>query len=210
MSAEVNSSYLTDHARLLADARLKYAGRLKDTFLRGPARFLLQDQDAAGIEKLENQLVKEIDAALRFSCQVWCRHDTPVVRGLRDLTETTFDSSSDTMELCPAQAPPQSHTAAAIAAIKGAPPGYHGGHTVVMIVQPFVGVNTSGPTKKDPKGGTTAWIKASVLVAAPKAPVQDSLNATTGDPASPSVAYIKAIVGTPSSPGASSGASQGP
>ena len=105
MSAEVDNILLTDDGRLLAEARVRHAGRLKDSFLRSPARFLLQDQDAAGIEKLERRLVREIDAALRFSCQMWCRRDTPCVRGLRDFGETSFNSSNDEMELYQTHAP---------------------------------------------------------------------------------------------------------
>ncbi|KAK4185258.1 hypothetical protein QBC35DRAFT_351878, partial [Podospora australis] len=58
-------------ARLLIEYRTQYAARLKDRFLRGAARFLLQNQDAAGIETLERELIHEFDLALRFACQLW-------------------------------------------------------------------------------------------------------------------------------------------
>jgi hypothetical protein len=167
MSTEVNSILLTEDARLLAEARLIYAATLKDRFLRSPARFLLQDQDAAGIEKLERRLVQEIDAALRFSCQLWCRRDTPQIKGLRELSEMVFNSSNGNMELCRAQAPLYAEPVRNVGTEEG-PPGYHDGHSVIMVVQPSVGVSSSAGTKKDAKGSSKIWAKASVFVASPK------------------------------------------
>jgi len=71
--------------RMLAEARRDYARKLKDQFLGGAARFLLQDQDPKGIEKLEGRLVNEFDLALQFSCLVWSREDVLSFRGAQDL-----------------------------------------------------------------------------------------------------------------------------
>jgi hypothetical protein len=173
MGTPVESILLTEDARPLAEARLRYAGRLKDAFLRSPARFLLQDQDAAGIEKLERRLVQEIDAALRFSCQLWCRREPIVVKGLDELADTTFSAASDSMELCQAQAPPRyaQHATGSTTDRRDAPPGYHDGHSVIMVVQPSIGVKQSVVGGgKGAKESITTWVKASVLVAPPKPP----------------------------------------
>jgi len=71
--------------RLLAEARREYARKLKERFLGGAARFLLQDQDPKGIEKLEGRLVSELDMALKFSCLVWSRDDPLAFKGLHEL-----------------------------------------------------------------------------------------------------------------------------
>ncbi|KAK4121187.1 hypothetical protein N657DRAFT_623362 [Parathielavia appendiculata] len=196
--------------RLLSktEVRLRYAGRLKDKFLRGPARFLLRDQDSAGIEKLERRLLQEIDATLRFSCQLWCRHDTPQVRGLHDLIETAFNNSRDDIELCQAQAPLHVQSPRGPNA-DDAPPGYHDGHSVIMVVQPSVGISTSTSTvqgaKVNYKVNPKVWTKASVLVATPKLPVREppalqqngSPGATTLK-ATANTASVKAMLESPS------------
>ncbi|KAK4104401.1 hypothetical protein N658DRAFT_483352 [Parathielavia hyrcaniae] len=220
MSMEADSILHTDESRHLAEARLRYAGRLKDKFLRGPARFLLRDQDSAGIEKLERRLVQEIDATLRFSCQLWCRNDTPQVRGLHDLLETTFTASRDDIELCHAQTP---HHAQSSRGANGgdSPPGYHDGHSVIMVVQPSVGVRTSSGTRQGAKANTKVntkvWTKASVLVATPQLPAQTSTGTqSNGSPdassakAAPNSASVKATVDTPSSASPPSSASTPP
>jgi hypothetical protein len=210
MSTEVDRIPFTENARLLAEARLKYSGRLKDRFLRSPARFLLQDQDAAGIEKLERRLVQEIDAALRFSCRLWCRKDTPRVTRLRDLVEMAFNSPSDDMELCQAQAPLCAQPAGSTDTQDGALE-YHDGHSVIMVVQPSVSVSPSAGIKKDTKRSNKIWAKAGVLVASPKPvipspdPVAVSLVPTQGpkatqDTPSPDTTSINVMIGTLSPP----------
>lgn len=194
MSAEVDNILLTDDGRLLAEARVRHAGRLKDAFLRSPARFLLQDQDAAGIEKLERRLVREIDAALRFSCQMWCRRDTPCVRGLRDVLETSFSSSNDEMELYQTHSPLGSPPATRTTNTGDAPPGYHDGNSIIMVVQPSICVGTSRGNGKGARGSTRVWFKASVLVTAPN-PVQEPEAAPHIAPTAAVLA--KAVVATP-------------
>ncbi|KAK4039879.1 hypothetical protein C8A01DRAFT_16192 [Parachaetomium inaequale] len=201
MSTEIDSVLLTDDSHLLAEARVRHAGRLKDSFLRGPARFLLQDQEAAGIEKLERRLVQEIDAALRFSCQLWCRQGTLQVRRLRDLADTAFNSTSDNMQLCQAQAPLRSQPTGRAVDSRDASPGYHDDHSVIMVVQPSVGVSMSSGTSKpskDAKGSTRIWAKASVLVATPNPPMREPPPPPPAQAtASPDTASVKAMVGTP-------------
>ncbi|KAL2130953.1 hypothetical protein VTI74DRAFT_5736 [Chaetomium olivicolor] len=196
MSAEADSELLTEDARILAEARLRYAARLKDTFLRGPARFLLRDQDAVGIEKIEDKLVQEIDAALRFSCQLWCRRDPPVFQDLRDLSNATFRSSRDDMELCYAQTPRYTLPTERVLFSRLPPPDFHDGQSVIMVVRPCVRSSTSnlGHDKAANDIATKFWTKASVMVTAPKL-VQEP--ASEADPESPGGASIKAMVGTP-------------
>ncbi|SPQ20803.1 cc73338e-9ff9-4dd3-ba1b-cdf649df99cd [Thermothielavioides terrestris] len=202
MSADLDNTFLTEDARLLAEARLRFAGRLKDSFLRGPARFLLQDQDAAGIEKLERRLVQEMDAALRFSCQLWCRRDPPWVKGLRELGITTFDASRHDIELCQAQAPLYAQLSPRASDERDAPPSSYDGRPVIMVVQPSFGVCTSTANRKSPNDDATVWAKASVLVAAPR-PVKEPASvpdaAAAQDATSPDSASIRAFVGTPTS-----------
>ncbi|KAK3986768.1 hypothetical protein QBC44DRAFT_133408 [Cladorrhinum sp. PSN332] len=160
--------------RLLAESRKLYATRLKDHFLRGAARFLLEGQDAAGIEKLERELVQEIDAALRFSCQLWSRQDgvIPCVKVLKDLSGTPFSAKSKIMELCQSQAPAPSAIAAEREETKAdAPPEYHDGDEVVVVVQPAVEAITAArklePSSREEPAVRRVWSKARVLVAAP-------------------------------------------
>jgi hypothetical protein len=198
MSTEVDTFMLTKGSRNpLAESRLKYAGQLKDRFLRGPARFLLQDQEAAGIEKLERHLVEELDAALRFSCQLWCGQDTPLIRGFRDLTGGTSSFNGNEMQVYQTQAP--LHAKRVIGAIVNEQAACHDGHPVIMVLQPSVGTSTLTSTKveagKGPGANTRIWTKATVLVATPKVPAQESPLAQP--PASPDAASDKVVVEPP-------------
>lgn len=65
--------------KMLASARREYARRLKE-------RFLLQDQDADDIAKLEGGLTEELDLALRFSAQVWARAAPLGFVGIEEIT----------------------------------------------------------------------------------------------------------------------------
>jgi hypothetical protein len=198
MSTEVDNFMLTKGTRIpLAESRLKYAGQLKDRFLRGPARFLLEDQEAAGIEKLERHLVEELDAALRFSCQLWCGQDTPLIRGFRDLTGGTSNFDSNEMQAYQTQAP--FHAKRVIGAVVNEQAACHGGHPVIMVLQPSVGTSTLSRTKvgagKGPGANTRIWTKATVLVATPKVPAQESPLAQP--PASLDAASDKVVVKPP-------------
>ncbi|KAK4247871.1 hypothetical protein C7999DRAFT_14164 [Corynascus novoguineensis] len=211
------STLLHSDFRFLAEARVRYAGRLKDTFLRGPARFLLRDQDAAGIEKLERRLVQEIDAALRFSCQLWCRHDIPQIHGLHELAKKATHAASDDIRLCRAQVPPFAEHVGSVVELGDETPGYPDGLSVIMVLQPSVGAITSPkprtPSNEDSRSSTKIWIKASVLVGTPKpsaqppVPPQESLvpPPQASAPIQPraislDAASITATVGPPPSP----------
>lgn len=159
--------------RLLVEARQTYAKKLKDRFLSGAARFLLADQDAEGIEKLEGRLVQELDMALRFSCQIWSRQDPLKFKSLRDLSTLTFRSSDNTMELCSGQALVEAGSEEATTESER-PPAYHDGRRVVMVIQPMIeSVHVAGGGKKEDhskghKDSGKVWVKAQVLVSLPK------------------------------------------
>ncbi|KAK4213575.1 hypothetical protein QBC37DRAFT_387932 [Rhypophila decipiens] len=102
------------NTRRLVRARREYARSLKELFLSGPARLLLGDQDAAGIERLEWRLVNELDMALRLSAQIWSYQTCDLgVRGINELRKEWFDTGEydgggggggkSGMELCQAQ-----------------------------------------------------------------------------------------------------------
>ncbi|KAK4139019.1 hypothetical protein BT67DRAFT_30969 [Trichocladium antarcticum] len=166
MSTEVDNA-VAENTRVLAKARHKYAMRLKDVFLKSPARFLLQDEDTADIEKLERRLLREIDAALRFSCQLWCGRDTPRVSGLGQFPDTTFRSAQNYMVLCQEQTPLSGQPTTPAPIVRGnALSGYHDGYPVIMVAQPAV----EAVSVTHAKGGTKIWAKARVLVAAPLPP----------------------------------------
>jgi len=160
---------LGDERRRLADARKTQAKNLKDRFLNGPARFLLRDQeDAAGIEKLELRLVKEFDLALKFSCKVWSRPDMLRIKGLEDLAGQAFSRTSRVMELCPGQAPlPTGSGFVSGTGVVDQPPAYHEGHGVVMAIQPAI--ESVSPDYRGSMNFEEARVlsKARVLVSAP-------------------------------------------
>jgi len=94
----------TKNMRRLVRARREYAKTLKELFLGGPARLLLRDQDAAGIERLEWKLVNELDMALRLSAQIWSYQTCDLgIRGIDELGSQYFDTGEEMMELCQAQ-----------------------------------------------------------------------------------------------------------
>ncbi|KAJ4302499.1 hypothetical protein N0V88_002645 [Collariella sp. IMI 366227] len=71
--------------RTFVESRLNLARKLKERFLGTSARFLLQDQNAAGIEELETKLGNMVDDALKFSCRLWTRVAPHRLHGWRDL-----------------------------------------------------------------------------------------------------------------------------
>lgn len=150
-----------DERRSLIDCRKIYSRKLAERFLSGAARFLLHDQDAAGIERLEGKLVQEIDMALRFSCRAWSRREPLEFRGLKELAEVPFLTSDEHMQLCRGQAP-----AAARPDESGfdLPPAYHDGHTVTIVVQPTV---ESVIVRQSGEDIRKVVSKARVLVATP-------------------------------------------
>jgi len=93
----------TKNMRRLFGARREYAKTLKELFFGGPARLLLKDQDAAGIERLEWKLVNGLDMALHLSAQIWSYQTCDLgIRGIGELGSRYFDTGEDLMELCQA------------------------------------------------------------------------------------------------------------
>ncbi|KAK3326702.1 hypothetical protein B0H66DRAFT_472613 [Apodospora peruviana] len=170
-------------ARLLIETRQNYAHKLRERFLGGAARYLLKDQTAAGIEKLERRLTEQIDDALRFGCQVWSRPTPLRLQGWPELGAREFRSTSQIVELCHAQAPPQ-NKAEALLDPETPPPGYYDGRSVLMVVQPAI--EAVGLEDNDdhlnPEDGPKVWIKARVVVS-----VTEPTSAPTNDTETPAV-----------------------
>lgn len=159
IDADINTDNPSKPKPPFAEARFRHARRLKDNFLRSPARFLLRDQDPAGIERLEHLLVQEIDAALRFSCQLWSRRDTtPRITGLAELGRTPFQSASEIMELYQGRSTSAMERAVTttIAPNSFSPGSQHDNATIITVIQPSIG------------NGAKVWTKARVLVAEAK------------------------------------------
>ncbi len=141
-------------SRALSEARRAYCRELRDRFLRGSARFLLQDQEAVGIEALESQLLEEFDLVLRFSCQVWSRTDALRFTGLEKLAQGELVFPSDSAELYTHH--PQQGTSLA---------SHRGRGKVVMVVQPAIcSIRVGGAGIVRPKEHTRVLVKGQVLV----------------------------------------------
>ncbi|KAK3500424.1 uncharacterized protein B0T23DRAFT_41533 [Neurospora hispaniola] len=159
--------------RMLVESRLNYARRLKERFLSGPARFLLHDQDPAGIANLERTLTEYIDDALIFSCQLWSRPGPIRFHGFTALGGKLFKPSDRLMSLCHAQSPQAPNAIPAHLGQVGSetpgPPGYYDGRPVVMVVQPAIETIEVGGGREDdpnkPRKIAKVWLKARVLVA---------------------------------------------
>ncbi|KAK4200880.1 hypothetical protein QBC40DRAFT_224498 [Triangularia verruculosa] len=160
------ASSISPSRQTLIDARLNYARKLREMFLGGAARFLLHDQDAPGIERLERVLTEMIDDALRFSCKLWSRTWGVGIRGWRDLSELKggFKTGMKTVGICQAQdntyygpEDPSSEND------KQASDGNEG-RPVIMVVQPAIeAVAGFG----DDERRSLVWLRARVMVAAP-------------------------------------------
>ncbi|KAK0652701.1 hypothetical protein B0T16DRAFT_455044 [Cercophora newfieldiana] len=138
-----------EEKQMLANARREYARTLKERFLGSAARFLLRDQDAQGIAKLEGQLVSELDLALRFSAQVWSRVAPMHFIGLEEMALQTraFQLDYGLMEECLSQTPSENTD-----------------REVIMVLQPAVG------TLKKIGGAGRVWRKAQVIGASTSTP----------------------------------------
>ncbi|EGZ75971.1 hypothetical protein NEUTE2DRAFT_106312 [Neurospora tetrasperma FGSC 2509] len=177
-SSSSSSANGIEAKRMLIESRLNYARRLKDRFLSGVARFLLQDQDPAGIVRLERSLTEHIDDALRFSCQFWARPG-PIRfhAGFAALGGQVYKAGGRLVELCWAQ---QQGLERTMAGQTPQPPGNDDGKQVLMVVQPAVEslkIGSGGDDDIDTKPSKTSkvWLKARVLVGhgtpAPQIPV---------------------------------------
>ncbi|KAM7213743.1 hypothetical protein V8F06_010877 [Rhypophila decipiens] len=175
-------------SRLLVEARENYAKKLRERFLGGPARYLLQDQDAIGIEKLERQLLREIDLALRFSCRIWSQSGQVRLLTLPAFATTRPETASLTMTLCEIQGPflespaPASRADDNTCLGKDPPPACHDGNAVIMVVQPAIeGIKTNkaGKNKDGKPAASVIWSKAQVLVRTPTTTSLTSAPTTT-------------------------------
>jgi len=176
----------SDDSRMFVEARESYARKLKDKFLSGSARFLLQQsQDVQKIEKLENRLLYEIDTALRYSGQIWSRQDPLRFRGLSDLPSafSINGPSGKLMELCLAQAPAEQDDESSSSS------SYPDGNSVIMAIQPTVETIKGRRSSSDlaySKDASRVWSKARVLVAAPKVKPQPAPAPASRQPSNPS------------------------
>jgi hypothetical protein len=193
--------------RTFVESRLNYARKLKERFLGGSARFLLQDQDASGIEKLEGTLTDIIDNALRFSSRLWTRMAPVRLHGWRDLGSKEVRATTPLVTLCHAQVEVESRNRAEASKDKSAGSSQQDSqtdHPMVMAVQPAVitdSINLPGAgagTKDD--GMALVWLKARVMVAGPMSvEVQESSDAArqtsprTNEPLSISPGLAKPI-----------------
>ncbi|KAK4140014.1 uncharacterized protein C8A04DRAFT_40282 [Dichotomopilus funicola] len=174
--------------RMFVESRLNYARKLKERFLGGSARFLLQDQDAAGIEQLESTLGDLIDEALVFSCRLWTRMSPVRLHGWKDLGEKEVKAAAPLVTLCHAQVEVESRRhKAEISKEKQASQDSQTDHTMVMAVQPAVvadTINTSGPkVEVDDDGLVLVWLKARVMLAGPMSVEDEPINAAAEPPA---------------------------
>ncbi|KAG7289990.1 hypothetical protein NEMBOFW57_006369 [Staphylotrichum longicolle] len=165
-----------ESCRTFVDSRLNYARKLKERFLGGSARFLLQDQDASGIEKLERTLTDIIDEALRFSCRLGTRVTPLRLHGWRHLGSREIRTATPIVTLCHAQVEVEARNhrnEVSKDKSAGSPQDAQTDEQIVMVVQPAVvtdninlpGINAG--TDSDPVA--LVWLKARVMVAGPMA-----------------------------------------
>ncbi|KAK4121159.1 hypothetical protein N657DRAFT_657768 [Parathielavia appendiculata] len=177
--------------RSFVESRLNYARKLKERFLGGSARFLLQDQDASGIERLERMLSDMIDDALRFSCRLWTRVAPHRLHGWKDLGSKEVRAATPLVTLCHAQVEVESRTHRSGTPKdkpSGSPQESQTEQPIVMVVQPAVvtdsislpGINVSND------GVALVWLRARVMLAGPMAvEVGESSPAGVGTQTSP-------------------------
>lgn len=191
---DVAAAGRNESRRTFVESRLNYARKLKERFLGGSARFLLQDQDASGIDKLEGMLTDIIDDALRFSSRLWTRMAPVRLHGWRDLGSKEVRATSPLVTLCHAQVEVESRNHRAGASKdKSAGSSQQDSqtdHPMVMAVQPAVitdSINLPGTgagTKDD--GMALVWLKARVMVAGPMSvEIQESSDADAPRQTSP-------------------------
>ncbi len=171
---DVASAGSNDSRRAFVESRLNYGRKLKERFLGGSARFLLQDQNARGIEKLERMLDDMIDDALRFSCRLWTRVAPLRLHGWKDLGSREIKAATPVVTLCHAQVEVEAHNARNESAQDkpaGSPQENQTDHQIVMVVQPAVvteSINLPGVNfGSGGEGVALVWLKARVMVAGP-------------------------------------------
>ncbi|KAL1844172.1 hypothetical protein VTJ49DRAFT_3828 [Mycothermus thermophilus] len=163
-----------DTRRTFVESRLNYTRKLRERFLGGAARYLLQDQDSLGIERLEGMLTDMIDDALRFSCRLWTRLVPVRLQTWNHLENKEFLSPNHLVTLCHAQAPGPRKNGGQEAKEKpnGPPRDDQEGRAITMIVQPAIVTDTKDIPGHD-KGKdeeVLVWLRARVMVEGPLAP----------------------------------------
>ncbi len=166
---DVAAAGRTESCRIFIDSRLTYARKLKERFLGGSARFLLQDQDASGIEKLERSLTDIIDEALRFSCRLWSRVAPIRLHGWSDLGSRDIRAATPVVTLCRAQVEVE---ACSKDKSSGTPQDNQTDRQIVMVVQPAIVADSIDlPGVNDVETGgdgiASVWLRARVMVAGP-------------------------------------------
>jgi hypothetical protein len=167
---DVAAAGRNESCRTFVESRLNYARKLKERFLGGSARFLLQDQDASGIEKLEGTLTDIIDDALRFSCRLWTRMAPVRLHGWRDLGSKEIKTASPLVTLCHAQVEVESRNQRAEASKdkpSGPPQDNQTDEQMVMAVQPAVLTDSISLPGSGDDGLALVWLKARVVLASP-------------------------------------------
>ncbi|KAK4104369.1 hypothetical protein N658DRAFT_389452, partial [Parathielavia hyrcaniae] len=160
--------------RSFVESRLNYARKLKERFLGGSARFLLQDQDASGIERLERMLTDMIDDALRFSCRLWTRVAPHRLHGWKDLGSKEVRAATPLVTLCHAQVEVESRnhrSGTPKDKPSASPEESETEQTIVMVVQPAVvtdSIDLPG-TSVSSDGVALVWLRARVMLAGPMA-----------------------------------------
>ncbi|KAK4170961.1 hypothetical protein QBC36DRAFT_250441 [Triangularia setosa] len=165
-----SASSVSSSRQALIDSRLNYARKHRERFLGGAARFLLHDQDALGIERLERVLTEMIDDALRFSCKLWSRTGGVRIRGWKDLFEFKggYKKGMKVVKICQAQ-DRSYHGLGTTSGVSDSGndeknDDENEGRPVLMVVQPAIeAVIDIGDNEAQPP----VWLKARVMVAAP-------------------------------------------
>ncbi|KAL2016065.1 hypothetical protein VTK56DRAFT_4303 [Thermocarpiscus australiensis] len=199
--ADPSAAGRNETRRTFVESRLNYARKLKERFLGGATRYLLQDQEPSGIEKLERSLTDIIDDALRFSCRLWSRVAPLRLQGWNDLADKEFRSSSQLMTLCHAQAPidHRNHRRERSQDKHSQfPPAHPGDRPVIMLVQPAV-VTASINDDRDDEGAAAegvhlVWLRARVMIAGPMGP-QSPASTGSGVGSQPSAASDRSTPG---------------
>jgi hypothetical protein len=187
---DVAAAGRNDSRRTFVESRLNYARKLKERFLGGAARYLLQDQDSPGIERLERMLTNIIDDALRFSCSLWTRVAPLRLHTWQDLNNKEFISPNELVTWCHAQAPVRSvrvHESGNNNENRSpSPQEEQGGRPIVMIVQPALvtdNLSLQGvPVGTGADDVALVWLRARVMVTGPMSPSPSGIVPTVSPP----------------------------
>ncbi|KAK4233155.1 hypothetical protein C8A03DRAFT_48211 [Achaetomium macrosporum] len=186
---DVAAAGRNDSRRTFVESRLNYARKLKERFLGGAARYLLQDQDSPGIERLERMLANIIDDALRFSCSLWTRVAPLRLHSWQDLNNKEFISPNELVTWCHAQAPARSvrgHESGNNNDNRSPSPQEESGRPIVMIVHSALvtdNLSLQGvPVGTGADDVVLVWPRARVMVTGPMSPSPSGIVPTVSPP----------------------------